>query len=226
MDMQTLTDPKKLNQMQTEAFEAMANHYGVPYDKAQGLFDRYTDDIQAAAQKYQRASIAAIECLQANLRNLSTKLEQEETTEMADRIKDVGFRYATRSGTSIAMSDLIVPQRKYEILEEAEKQVGEVERQFRRGLLTDDEQLDRARERLDAKLQKLIEDGGFKLLAWGDGGKNRVFSAQEFSAPGDLAGKPAWAGKDNAIGLAYVQALGAKPIRVGASGVLPGLKSA
>jgi TRAP-type C4-dicarboxylate transport system substrate-binding protein len=92
------------------------------------------------------------------------------------------------------------------------------------GLLTDDAQLDRVREKLDARLQKLIEDGGFKLLAWGDGGKNRVFSATEFAGPADLAGKPAWAGKDNPVGLAYVKALGASPVRVGASGVFPGLK--
>ena len=91
------------------------------------------------------------------------------------------------------------------------------------GLLTDDASLDRAREKLDAKLQKMIDDAGFKLLAWGDGGKNRVFSSEPFSTPGDLAGKPTWAGKNNAIGLAYAKALGAKPIRVGASGVLPGL---
>ncbi|MGB8329570.1 MAG: TRAP transporter substrate-binding protein DctP [Polyangiales bacterium] len=92
------------------------------------------------------------------------------------------------------------------------------------GLLTEDAQLDRARDKLDPQLQKLIEDGGFKLLAWGDGGKNRVFSSSEFSTPADLAGRPGWAGKDNAVGLAYVKALGANPIRVGASGVFPGLK--
>jgi len=92
------------------------------------------------------------------------------------------------------------------------------------GLLTDDAQLDRAREKLDAQLQKLIEDGGFKLLAWGDGGKNRVFSSTEFSSPADLAGKLGWAGKDNAVALAYAKALGVNPVQVGASGVFPGLK--
>ena len=91
------------------------------------------------------------------------------------------------------------------------------------GLLTDDAQLDRVREKLDSKLQKMIEDGGFKLLAWGDGGKNRVFSSAAFAAPAELAAKPAWAGKDNAVALAYAQALGAKPVKVGSSGVLPGL---
>jgi TRAP-type C4-dicarboxylate transport system substrate-binding protein len=93
------------------------------------------------------------------------------------------------------------------------------------GLLTEDAELDRVREKLDARLQKMIEDAGFKLLAWGDGGKNRVFSSSAFASPADLAGKPAWAGKDNAIGMAYAKALGAKPVRVGASGVLPGLKN-
>ena len=91
------------------------------------------------------------------------------------------------------------------------------------GLLTDDATLDRVRDKLDGKLQKLIEDGGFKLLAWGDGGKNRVFSSKPFSSPADLTEKAAWAGKDNAVGLAYAQALGSNPVRVGASGVLPGL---
>jgi len=91
------------------------------------------------------------------------------------------------------------------------------------GLLTDDETLDRVRDKLDGKLQKMIEDGGFKLLAWGDGGKNRVFSSGEFAGPADLAAKLAWAGKDNAVALAYAKALGANPVKVGSSGVLPGL---
>jgi len=95
------------------------------------------------------------------------QLGQEETAEMADRIKDVGFRYATRSGTSIAMSDLIVPQKKYDILEAAEKQVGEVERQFRRGLLTDDEQYTRtielwtdARDEVESAVKEVMDVKG------------------------------------------------------------------
>lgn len=91
------------------------------------------------------------------------------------------------------------------------------------GLITDDATLDRVREKLAAKLDKAIEDAGFKLLAWGDGGKNRVFAARAFTTPADFAGKAAWAGKQNAVGLAYADALGAKTVRVGASEVLPSL---
>lgn len=91
------------------------------------------------------------------------------------------------------------------------------------GLLTTEASLDRARQKLDARFQKLIEDGGFKLLTWGDGGKNRVFSSEPFTSPADLAKKPAWAGKDNAVVEEFVKAIGANPVRVGASGVFPGL---
>jgi DNA-directed RNA polymerase subunit beta' len=73
-------------------------------------------------------------------------LGEQETAELADRIKDIGFAYATRSGTSIAVSDLIVPRKKQDILARAVQQVNEVERQYRRGLLTEDEQYTRTIE--------------------------------------------------------------------------------
>jgi len=68
------------------------------------------------------------------------KLGREQTAQMVDEIKDVGFRYATRSGISIAISDIMTPEAKEEILSRAEKQVEEVERQYRRGLITEEEQ--------------------------------------------------------------------------------------
>jgi len=68
------------------------------------------------------------------------KLGLEATTELVDKIKDIGFKYATRSGASIAISDLTIPEAKSTIVERASEQVREVERQYRRGLLTEDEQ--------------------------------------------------------------------------------------
>jgi DNA-directed RNA polymerase subunit beta' len=71
---------------------------------------------------------------------------QERTAEVADRIKDAGFKYATRSGASIAVSDLVVPEAKTTILSRATDEVNEVARQYRRGLLTEDEQYTRTIE--------------------------------------------------------------------------------
>ncbi len=68
------------------------------------------------------------------------KLGPEATTDFVDAIKEIGFRFATRSGTTIAVSDLTIPDEKYEILAETAAKVAQVERQYRRGLLTEAEQ--------------------------------------------------------------------------------------
>ena len=66
-------------------------------------------------------------------------LENEGAAAVADAIKKLGFQYATKSGSTIAINDIQVPECKAELLEEAEKKVLEVEKQFQRGLITEDE---------------------------------------------------------------------------------------
>ena len=68
---------------------------------------------------------------------------QDITTEVADQIKDIGFRYAMVSGTTIAVSDISIPAAKATIVDGALKEVETVQRDFRRGLLTEQEQNDR-----------------------------------------------------------------------------------
>ena len=65
---------------------------------------------------------------------------EDQTPDVADRIKEIGFTYATRSGYSIAVSDITVPPEKQNIINESLKEVELVQRDFRRGLLTDQEQ--------------------------------------------------------------------------------------
>jgi DNA-directed RNA polymerase subunit beta' len=74
------------------------------------------------------------------------QLGGEVTTEVVDRIKDIGFEYATRSGATIAISDLVIPPEKKDIIAKTEEIVAEVERQYRRGLLTEEEQYTRVVE--------------------------------------------------------------------------------
>jgi len=63
----------------------------------------------------------------------------EETAAMADRIKRLGFQYATRAGLTIGIDDIQIPARKAEILAQADAEVENLERQFRRGLITEGE---------------------------------------------------------------------------------------
>ena len=66
-------------------------------------------------------------------------LGSEETAKVLDGIKTLGFNYATRSGMTIAMNDLQVPEGKAELLEEADKKVAAEAKQFQRGLITEEE---------------------------------------------------------------------------------------
>jgi DNA-directed RNA polymerase subunit beta' len=70
-------------------------------------------------------------------------LGSEPTIEIVDRIKDIGFLFATRSGTTIAVSDISVPPEKVEIVNRTMDAQTVVEKEFRRGLLTEQEQNER-----------------------------------------------------------------------------------
>ncbi len=76
------------------------------------------------------------------------------TPEVADRIKDIGFAYATRSGYTLAVSDITVPAEKGEIIAKSLQQAEGIQRDFRRGLLTEQEQ----NERLIEIWQKTTND--------------------------------------------------------------------
>ena len=68
---------------------------------------------------------------------------QEITTNVADAVKNIGFTYAMRSGITLAVSDIAVPAKKAGIIAGALKEVEVVQRDFRRGLLTEQEQNER-----------------------------------------------------------------------------------
>jgi DNA-directed RNA polymerase subunit beta' len=57
----------------------------------------------------------------------------------ADQVMYLGFRYATRSGVSIGMNDMTVPEEKSRILANAEREVKEIESQYASGLVTNGE---------------------------------------------------------------------------------------
>jgi DNA-directed RNA polymerase subunit beta' len=64
---------------------------------------------------------------------------QKETVLLADRLRHLGYAYATKAGISICVDDLLIPKRKVELLETAQKDVQEIEEQYTEGLITDGE---------------------------------------------------------------------------------------
>ncbi|WP_075620200.1 DNA-directed RNA polymerase subunit beta' [Paenisporosarcina indica] len=88
-----------------------------------------------------------------------------ETSKMLDRMKNLGFKYSTRAGITIGISDIVVLPDKGEVLEEAQDKVDKVLKQFRRGLITEEERYDRvisywsaAKDVIQEKLMKSLNN--------------------------------------------------------------------
>ncbi|MGB2808125.1 MAG: DNA-directed RNA polymerase subunit beta' [Sedimentisphaerales bacterium] len=62
-----------------------------------------------------------------------------ETVDLLDRIKDLGFKYATLGGLSFGIMDLKIPARKSEIIDETEKKVSKIYKNYEDGVLTEGE---------------------------------------------------------------------------------------
>jgi DNA-directed RNA polymerase subunit beta' len=60
----------------------------------------------------------------------------EKTVTMLDKLKELGFREATKAGVSIGIDDMIIPKEKDQEIEAAQKQIKEVEKQYRKGVIT------------------------------------------------------------------------------------------
>ena len=61
------------------------------------------------------------------------------TSELLDNIKSLGYKYSTKGAITVSVSDVAVPPAKKEILANSERQVEEIAKQYKRGLITDDE---------------------------------------------------------------------------------------
>ncbi|MEW4286480.1 DNA-directed RNA polymerase subunit beta' [Priestia koreensis] len=66
-----------------------------------------------------------------------------ETSKMLDRMKDLGFKHSTKAGITVGVADIVVLGEKEEILNEAQAKVDNVLKQFRRGLITEEERYER-----------------------------------------------------------------------------------
>ena len=70
------------------------------------------------------------------------KYRTTETSIMLDKLKDLGFKYSTYAGITIAASDIITSKNKDQIIADSEKEVEKINKQYKRGLITDKERFD------------------------------------------------------------------------------------
>lgn len=96
-----------------------------------------------------------------------------KTAEVLDYIKQTGYKYSTLSGLTVSMADVTIPKEKWDIIAEADAEVDNYEKLYRRGLITDEERYEKVidiwRETTDkvteALLTDLRSDNNIKIFA-------------------------------------------------------------
>ncbi|MFC1897713.1 DNA-directed RNA polymerase subunit beta' [Chloroflexota bacterium] len=115
-------------------------------------------------------------------------LSNEDMAVVLDDIKQLGFRYATKSGTTISMSDIKVPQSKPKLLEEAEEKTAIVETQYHRGLITEDERYNgvieawlETTDRITAALSESLDRYGSIYMMTNSGAKGNITQIRQMA---------------------------------------------
>ena len=70
----------------------------------------------------------------------------ELTSIMLDNIKNMGYKFSTKSAISVSVADMEIPNEKYELIENTEKLIEKYEKNFRRGLMSDEERYEKVIE--------------------------------------------------------------------------------
>ena len=149
-------------------------------------------------------------------RNLGPKA----TVILSDRLKDIGYKYATKGGISISIDDMLIPSTKGDILKKAEAQVKEIDKQYTEGLITPGEKYNKvidiwakatdevADEMMEAMKTAVIEDKEGKPVL-DDKGKHVV--TESLNPIYMMADSGARGSKDQMRQLAGMRGLMAKP---------------
>jgi len=124
-------------------------------------------------------------------------LSNEDMAVVLDNLKQLGFYYATKSGTSIAMSDIKVPQSKPKLLEEAEERTAIIETQYHRGLITEDERYNgvveawlEATDRITDTISETLDRYGSIYMMTTSGAKGNISQIRQMAGMRGLMTDP------------------------------------
>ncbi|PIE55644.1 MAG: DNA-directed RNA polymerase subunit beta' [Desulfobulbus propionicus] len=136
----------------------------------------------------------------------------KDTVILADRLKDMGYEFATRAGISICINDMKIPVAKEEFVEEAEKKAADVEQQYSDGLITDGEKYNKVidiwSKATDRITKEMMDEMAVEYVQTAD---RQLQEIKSFNAVYIMADSGARGSKDQIRQLAGMRGLMAKP---------------
>jgi DNA-directed RNA polymerase subunit beta' len=121
-----------------------------------------------------------------------------ETSKMLDRMKDLGFKFSTKAGITVGVADIVVLGEKELILTEAQTKVDNVLKQFRRGLITEEERYDRvisiwsaAKDTIQGKLMASLDPRNPIFMMSDSGARGNASNFTQLAGMRGLMANPA-----------------------------------
>ena len=135
--------------------------------------------------------------IEAMVSEVVNEYGNEETVKMLDQMKSLGFKYATQSGTTIAMKDIVVPPQKQSLLSAADTKISRLDDQYLEGLITEPERYKASVEiwtDVSDKMTKAVEDtlpnyGGIFTMA-NSGAKGNIAQIKQMAGMRGLMSDP------------------------------------
>ncbi|MCP3742237.1 DNA-directed RNA polymerase subunit beta' [Rossellomorea sp. BNER] len=121
-----------------------------------------------------------------------------ETSRMLDKMKDLGFKYSSKAGITVGIADIVVLAEKEQILTEAQSKVDNVLKQFKRGLITEDERYDRvisiwsaAKDTIQGKLMATLDRSNPIFMMSDSGARGNASNFTQLAGMRGLMANPA-----------------------------------
>jgi DNA-directed RNA polymerase subunit beta' len=126
------------------------------------------------------------------------KFHITETSKMLDRMKNLGFKYSTKAGITVGVADIIVLKEKEEIISEGQTKVDNVLKQFRRGLITEEERYERvisiwsaAKDTIQGKLMASLDKRNPIFMMSDSGARGNASNFTQLAGMRGLMANPA-----------------------------------
>lgn len=178
-----------INEPTKQNFKGTPDKYFI-YEKGVNVreFIKKLDDPGALMKKHLGAIIA--ECFR--------RFGTTQTAVILDKVKELGYQYSTKAGITISVSDVKVPEEKQQILAEAEEKANLVMKQYRRGLITEDERYERiisiwnqAKDKISEVLMKGLDKENPIFMMANSGARGNVSQITQLAGMRGLMANPA-----------------------------------
>ncbi|WP_285858687.1 DNA-directed RNA polymerase subunit beta' [Bhargavaea ginsengi] len=173
-------------------------NYNLQTETPEKYFIDPTDDVKAKIGEAELVQPFKKKILGNIIAEIFKRFHITETSKMLDRMKDLGFKYSTRAGITIGISDIVVLPNKGDILQEAQDKVDKVTKQFRRGLITEEERYDRvisywstAKDTIQSKLMESLENTNPIFMMSDSGARGNASNFTQLAGMRGLMANPA-----------------------------------